>query len=264
MAVDTTIAAKFCFGCIANCTATLCLHPLDMLKVQLQVSSGTTLGSAFRDVVSESGPIGLWRGLSAGLLRQIFYGTSRFGIFQTLTDRYTPVGEQLPFYKKVAFGLTAGGLGACIGTPAEVALVRMSADSRLPIADRRNYSNGVNAMLRIAREEGTGTLWRGGVPTVQRAMILNAAQLGTFAQAKDSIRTSMGLSEGVLLTFIAANVAGVVTTAVSVPMDVVKSQIQNQVGSTQLGVVAVMKKIIRNDGLLGLWRGTGIEQIRVN
>ena len=38
----------------------------------------------------------------------------------------------------------------------------------------------------------------------------------------------MGLEEGLLLTFIAANVAGVVTTAVSVPMDVVKSQIQNQ------------------------------------
>ena len=85
--------------------------------------------------------------------------------------------------------MTAGGLGACIGNPAEVALVRMSADLRLPVAERRNYSNGVNAISRIAREEGVAALWRGVVPTVQRAMILNAAQLGTFAQAKDSIRT---------------------------------------------------------------------------
>ena len=44
----------------------------------------------------------------------------------------------------------------------------------------------------------------------------------------------VGLNEGILLTFIAANVAGVVTTAVSVPMDVVKSQIQNQADRKQV------------------------------
>lgn len=106
-----------------------------------------------------------------------------------LQDKYTTPGEQLPWYKKFVFGMTAGGLGACIGNPAEVALVRMSADPRLPMADRRNYANGVNTISRIAREEGVAALWRGVVPTVHRAMILNAAQLGTFAQAKDTIRT---------------------------------------------------------------------------
>ena len=44
----------------------------------------------------------------------------------------------------------------------------------------------------------------------------------------------VGLNEGILLTVIAANVAGVVTTAVSVPMDVVKSQIQNQADRKQV------------------------------
>ena len=48
-------------------------------------ATGTTLGSAFRDVIADSGVLGLWRGLTAGLLRQIFYGTARFGIFQTLS-----------------------------------------------------------------------------------------------------------------------------------------------------------------------------------
>ena len=31
---------------------------------------------------------------------------------------------------------------------------------RLPAGERRGYSNALNAMYRIAREEGIGTLWR--------------------------------------------------------------------------------------------------------
>lgn len=55
----------------------------------------------------------------------------------------------------------AGATGAFVGTPAEVALVRMTADGRLPPDQRRNYSNVFNALLRISREEGITTLWRG-------------------------------------------------------------------------------------------------------
>ena len=31
---------------------------------------------------------------------------------------------------------------------------------RLPARERRGYNNALNAMYRIAREEGIGTLWR--------------------------------------------------------------------------------------------------------
>ena len=31
---------------------------------------------------------------------------------------------------------------------------------RLPAGERRGYNNALNAMYRIAREEGIGTLWR--------------------------------------------------------------------------------------------------------
>ncbi len=40
------------------------------------------------------------------------------------------------------------------GTPADAALVRMQADTTLPAAERRNYKNGLDAMYRMAKEEG--------------------------------------------------------------------------------------------------------------
>lgn len=55
----------------------------------------------------------------------------------------------------------AGGFGAVIGTPAEVALIRMTSDGRLPPEQRRGYKNVFDALLRICREEGVLAMWRG-------------------------------------------------------------------------------------------------------
>ena len=81
-------------------------------------------------------------------------------------------------------GLTAGGCGAFIGTPADVAIIRMSTDGSLPVNKRRNYSSVFNALARINREEGVTTLWRGATPTMARAMVVNAAQLATYSQVQ--------------------------------------------------------------------------------
>lgn len=78
--------------------------------------------------------------------------------------------------------MLAGAAGAFVGTPAEVALIRMTSDGRLPPAERRNYKNVFNALTRITTEEGVTTLWRGAVPTIGRAVVVNAAQLASYSQ----------------------------------------------------------------------------------
>lgn len=80
--------------------------------------------------------------------------------------------------------MAAGVVGAFVGTPAEVALIRMTADGRLPPAERRNYKNVFDSLFRIVKEEGVFTLWRGALPTMGRAMVVNAAQLASYSQAK--------------------------------------------------------------------------------
>lgn len=52
--------------------------------------------------------------------------------------------SQPSFIAKFFMGMTAGAVGAFVGTPAEVALIRMTADGRLPLGDwldliERNY-----------------------------------------------------------------------------------------------------------------------------
>lgn len=79
----------------------------------------------------------------------------------------------------------AGMCGAFVGTPAEIALVRMTADGRLPDVEKRNYKNVFDALTRITKQEGILMLWRGAIPTMGRSMVVNGAQLASYSQAKE-------------------------------------------------------------------------------
>ena len=82
---------------------------------------------------------------------------------------------------KAALGMSAGGCGAFVGTPAEVALIRMTSDGTLPVEQRRNYSSVFNALARITREEGITTLWTGATPTIARSLAkLTVAKVKIF------------------------------------------------------------------------------------
>ena len=58
--------------------------------------------------------------------------------------------QALPLWQKAAAGLTAGGLGALVGSPADLTLIRMQADSTLPAASRRNYKGVGDAMVSVS------------------------------------------------------------------------------------------------------------------
>lgn len=46
----------------------------------------------------------------------------------------------------------------------------------------------IDAFTRIAREEGIFALWRGGVATVGRAVVVNISQLASYTQVKNLIK----------------------------------------------------------------------------
>jgi solute carrier family 25 (mitochondrial oxoglutarate transporter), member 11 len=50
-------------------------------------------------------------------------------------------GGGLPLHRKIAAGLLSGGISAAMGNPADMAMVRMQAHGRLPLAERHNYKS---------------------------------------------------------------------------------------------------------------------------
>merc|ERR1719326_801980 len=108
-------------------------------------------------------------------MRQVIYTGSRFGLFDILLEKSKdPMYDNMPgFAKKAACGMAAGGIAALVGTPADLALVRMQADALLPIEQRRNYRGAGHALLSIARTEGVAGLLKGATMTSARAMATN-------------------------------------------------------------------------------------------
>jgi len=118
-------------------------------------------------------------------------------MFRILTSKAIEAneGKPLPLYQKALCGLTAGAIGATVGSPADLALIRMQADATLPAAQRRNYTNAFQALYRIGADEGVLALWKGAGPTVVRAMALNMGMLASYDQSVEFFRDSVGLGE---------------------------------------------------------------------
>lgn len=68
-------------------------------------------------------------------------------------------GKAIPFWMKTLSGMSSGAIAVTIGTPMDVALVRMQSDSMKPANERRNYKHVLDALRRCAAEEGVGALY---------------------------------------------------------------------------------------------------------
>ncbi|EYB91577.1 hypothetical protein Y032_0204g1882 [Ancylostoma ceylanicum] len=233
-------------------TAAAIVQPLDLVKNRMQLSGKSgqkqfkTSFHALFHVIRNEGFFALYNGLSAGLLRQATYTTTRLGIYTWMLESFTKKDKPLSFIEKATLGIGAGACGALVGTPADLALIRMTGDGHLPPEQRRNYKNVIEALFRIAKEEGIFTWFRGCSPTVIRAMVVNAAQLATYSHAKELILGTKKVKDGnyevtlcfscpnnlelsiagIFCHFLASMISGLATTIASMPVDIIKTRIQ--------------------------------------
>jgi solute carrier family 25 oxoglutarate transporter 11 len=259
---------NFLAGGVGGCLSTSFVHPFDVIRVQMQIDKGTpSFVATVKNIVKDKGVTGLYRGLSAGYVRQLTYGLTKFGVYSTITGAYEKKGKKMSFVEKLGGGCFSGACAALVGNPAEVALVRMTADSKLPLDQRRNYTNVFNAMGRVVSEEGPATLWRGIGPHINRAAALSAAQLATMAQAKEMLKEYAGMKDGIGLVFVASLFSGLACTVASCPMDVLKTRIQNMKSVDGVpeysGALDCATKIIKGEGPTALFKGFGAFYVKL-
>jgi solute carrier family 25 oxoglutarate transporter 11 len=243
-----------------------------MVKVRLQLAGEGARGgpkasalSVAREVIAQGGILNLYSGLSAGYLRQIVYGTARLGFFGTFIDLFEKRAElngtKVGFGERSLAGICAGGLGATIGTPTEVLLIRMQSDGLRPKEQRANYRSVVDALTRIVRTEGILALWSGVYPNVIRAMSTNFGQLTFFSESKNQLQKHTDFSPQAT-TLVASSIGGFFAAFFSLPFDMIKTRLQSQTGAPN-GTVAYkgmwdcFVKIVQNEGPLRLYRGFG-------
>eukprot|EP00050_Salpingoeca_kvevrii_P016608 m.57018 g.57018 ORF g.57018 m.57018 type:complete len:302 (+) comp7048_c0_seq4:89-994(+) len=266
------IPVRFGFAAMAGIGATCCVHPLDVLRVHLQLDAeggGKRMYRGMADVaikVARTSGIahGWYAGLSAGLLRQVTYGMPRIAMFTILLERFgTPEGGgEASLGRKMVLGMAAGACGGLFGNPSEVCLVRMTADIKQPPELRRNYKGIANALVRIVREEGPRALFSGLPPTLARAVLISSGQMAVYSEAKSVITTRTGLT-GIPLQTAASFVGAFAGVALSCPADVIKSRLQNAKPGQYAGMLDCGRVLLQKEGIFSLWKGFGPSWIKV-
>ncbi|KAK2582290.1 hypothetical protein KPH14_004632 [Odynerus spinipes] len=232
-------------------TAQLVTHPTDVVKLQMQITNNSFV-ETIKDIFATRGTRSFYDGLSAALLRQVTYTMAKLGFYTSLLEYWTDNFGRPNYCGMISLGMFSGVIAAIVGTPADVILVRMVGDAKLPPEQRRNYRNVITAIMTISKNEGVKTLWRGVVPTMGRAAIVNGAQLGTYSRTKYALIDT----DNALTQFLAANVSGCATCVTSLPLDLAKTKIQNWAGiSKPPSMITIIIQTTRQTGFLSLWRG---------
>jgi solute carrier family 25 oxoglutarate transporter 11 len=268
------IAEPFVCGGSAATFASCIIHPMDLAKVRMQLFGQLNPGkpvpgfsNILSSMVKNDGIASVYKGVDAAIGRQMVYGTARIGLHRAFSDKLKEMNDGKPvnFGIKTLSGMASGAIAVCIGTPFDIALVRLQSDSMAPVAERKNYKNVFDALTRTVSEEGAGALYKGLAPNILRGMSMNVGMLACYDQAKETVAKLLNdpMEGGPQLTtqIGASLVAGFTAASFSMPFDLIKSRLMAQkldviTGKMPYGGVAdCAMQIFKKDGPMGFFAG---------
>lgn len=184
------------------------------------------------------------------------YSTTRFGVYEELKSRFTNPNAPPSMLTLLWMGCFSGFLGGLAGNPADVLNVRMQSDAALPHQQRRNYKNAINGLIRMTREEGVSSLFRGLWPNSTRAVLMTASQLVSYDVFKRICTDTLGMPDTLSTHFTASISAGFVATTVCSPVDVIKTRVMSAPpAESKNGLLHLLREIYRKEGISWMFRG---------
>lgn len=218
-----------------------------------------------KKIYKQEGLRALYSGIAPAILRQSVYGTLKFGCYYSLKNflvQHYYEGEGENMYINVSCAALAGALSSAIANPTDVLKVRMQVHGR-----RANRVPLYKCFYEIYRTEGAKGLYRGVMPTSQRAMTIAAVELPVYDLCKDYLLESVG--DRPVNHFISSFVASLLAAIASCPIDVIRTRLMaqrkilNSYGSTSVAQSTAyfsnsfecLASILRNEGFMALYKG---------
>ncbi|KAI9507681.1 solute carrier family 25 member 38 [Russula earlei] len=268
-------------GALSGLTSTVLLQPFDLIKTRLQQGDATlskthagAIRSAARSIISSSGVLGLWRGTSATLIRNVpgialyMTGLSQVRSFMAVFPVFAAVRERdLERCSSALPILTSSGnllAGATTRVAVGFALNPISVLKTRYESNFHDYGSLTSSMRSIVRA-GPSELFRGLLASSLR----DAPYAGLFLVFYESIKHEAasvlppssplvyaGLHGG------SAAAAGTIATLVTHPFDVVKTRMQVRTETKYHSLSRTILTVWNERGASGFFNGASLRLSR--
>jgi hypothetical protein len=181
---------KFSAGSAAGAIGSLAGNPFDVLKTKMMASSGKEVPSMVKtgkDLLASQGIGGFYRGIDSNIARAMVLNGTKMAcydqakLFVVDATGWSKSALQTQFFSAV----TAGFFMTCTVSPFDMIRTRLMNQP----SDAKIYNNALDCMVKIAKNEGPLTFWRGFMPIWSRFAPTTTLQLIIFEQ----LRSIMGM-----------------------------------------------------------------------
>ncbi|TDG43539.1 hypothetical protein AWZ03_010045 [Drosophila navojoa] len=155
------------------CEAIVAVTPMETIKVKF-INDQRSANPRFKgfahgvgEIIKAEGISGIYKGLSATILKQGSNQAIRFFVMESLKDLYKgdDPNKSVPKLLVGAFGAVAGAASVFGNTPLDVVKTRMQG------LEASKYKNTADCALQIFRNEGPAAFYKGTVPRLGRVCL---------------------------------------------------------------------------------------------
>lgn len=262
------IVTSLIAGALAGAVAKTAIAPLDRTKINFQTSntpfsSREALRFLYRCFKHE-GFLSLWRGNTATMARIIPYASMQYAAH----EQY----KQLLNHDKRKVHLTPGNrflAGALAGVTAVAFTYPLDmVRARMAVTAKERYHNLPEVVMKIYREEGIRTLYRGFTPTILGSIPYSGTSFFTYESLKKlHVEYAGGVEPQPIERLCFGAVAGLVAQSASYPLDIIRRRMQTAgvTGHTKdyTSIWKTAQNVIQEEGFRrGMFKGLSMNWIK--
>lgn len=253
-------------GAIAGALAKTTIAPLDRTKINFQIQK---MQFSFRqaarflvDSYKSNGFTSLWRGNSATMARIVPYAAIQYSAHEQwkwILKVHTNEGRKASPGKTFLAGSLAGITSSTFTYPLDLAR------ARLAVTQKEEYNSLSQVFVKIWKQEGPVTLFRGYTPTIIGVIPYAGTSFFTYETLK-RLHTEYfnGTPPNPICRMIFGAIAGLFGQSSSYPLDIVRRRMQTSkvTGTPYKTIMGTLIKITREEGLIGLYKGLSLNWVK--
>tara|TARA_B110001452_G_C15170329_1_gene406779 strand:- start:132 stop:1025 length:894 start_codon:yes stop_codon:yes gene_type:complete len=244
--VEVPFTLALIAGGIAGTTVDVALYPIDTLRTRLQSPKGFWASGGFS---------GMYTGVVATALGASPGAALFFSAYETMKPVLKKMNGGEEKWWQASAASSCGEVAAClVRVPTSIVTQRMQVGQ---------YASFGEAVSKIAASEGgLMTFYTGYWTTVAREIPFSFIQFPMYEGMKKFLRMAQGSDTTPAQGATCGSIAGAIASAVTTPLDVIKTRLMlgnpsHISGEAYVGTIQTAKLMVAEEGAMALFKGIG-------